>query len=102
MASNEPRERRKARDRDRAREVDRERSRQRAAERIARGTCSKCGRAPAAPGRRRCEPCLEKQKDASYYTSLFWEREGSGIGCRRVSHRPGCLVGGFSGISYRQ
>ena len=33
---------------------------------------------------------------------LFWEREGSGIGCRRVSHRPGCLVGGVSGISYRQ
>lgn len=46
--------------------------------------------------------CLVERKDASYYTSLFWEREGSGIGCRRVSHRPGCLVGRFSGISYRQ
>ena len=70
--------------------------------RRAAGLCLKCGKGPPAPERTLCEPCLEKRKDASYYTSLFWEREGSGIGCRRVSHRPGCLVGGVSGISYRQ
>lgn len=43
---------------------DRERARQQAAERTARGVCTQCGRNPAAPGRRRCEPCLEKQRAA--------------------------------------
>ena len=45
-----------------ARARDRERCRPRAAERIALGLCSQCGRNPAAPDRRRCEPCLEKKR----------------------------------------
>ena len=33
-------------------------------ERLALGLCSQCGRNPAAPDRRRCEPCLEKRREA--------------------------------------
>ena len=47
-----------------ARAKDRERCRLRTAGRIALGLCSQCGRSPAAPDRRRCEPCLEKRRKA--------------------------------------
>ena len=47
-----------------ARAKDRERRRLRTVERLALGLCSQCGRNPAAPDRRRCEPCLEKRREA--------------------------------------
>ena len=40
----------------------RERGRPRIEERAALGSCVQCGRNPAAPDRRRCEPCLEKRR----------------------------------------
>ena len=43
---------------------ERERSAMRAAERAAKGTCSKCGQVPAAPRRRLCEACLAKRREA--------------------------------------
>ena len=45
-----------------ARAKDRERHRLRVEQRLALGLCSQCGRNPAAPNRRRCEPCLEKRR----------------------------------------
>ena len=47
-----------------ARARDRERCRRRNEERVALGLCTQCGRNPAAPDRRRCEPCLEKHRAA--------------------------------------
>ena len=47
-----------------ARTKDRERRRLRIEERAALGLCTQCGRIPAAPDRRRCEPCLEKRREA--------------------------------------
>ena len=47
-----------------ARAKDRERCRPSIEERIALGLCSQCRRNPAAPNRRRCEPCLEKRREA--------------------------------------
>ena len=52
------------RDPDRAKAYERERSRGERAERKAAGICTACGAAPAAPGRVRCEPCLEKRRAA--------------------------------------
>ena len=49
---------RHGRDRERARE--RRRHRRRTQERLAAGMCPKCGSAPPAPGRSKCEACLEK------------------------------------------
>ena len=50
------------RDMQRARAYDRERDRRVAEARRAEGICTSCGNAPAAPGRVRCEPCLEKHR----------------------------------------
>ena len=52
------------RDPEKARASERQRSRRRIAERIARGFCTKCGREPAAPARRLCEPCAGKRREA--------------------------------------
>ena len=46
----------------RARARERRRDRQRADERRAAGMCPKCGKAKPAPGRSKCEPCLEKAR----------------------------------------
>ncbi len=50
------------RDPARAREYERERSRGERAARQAEGTCTRCGKRPAADGRSSCEPCLEKRR----------------------------------------
>ncbi len=50
------------RDPAKAREYERERSRRLYAERIAAGTCTKCGTAPARQGRTTCESCAEKHR----------------------------------------
>ena len=50
------------RDPAKARAYERERSRREAAERDAAGICVRCGKAPAAPERTACEPCLEKRR----------------------------------------
>ena len=50
------------RDPARARAYERKRSRREAAERRAAGICVRCGKAPAAPDRTACEPCLEKRR----------------------------------------
>ena len=52
------------RDPARARRYKRRRSRREAAMRKAKGTCTRCGKAPAAPDRADCEPCLEKSRAA--------------------------------------
>jgi len=49
---------------DRAREYERGRSRKERAARQAEGTCSRCGKRPAAEGRSSCEPCLEKRRSS--------------------------------------
>ena len=48
----------------RANEYERERSRKERAARLADGTCTRCGKRPAANGRSSCEPCLEKRRAA--------------------------------------
>ena len=50
------------RDPEQAKQYERERSRRLHAERKAAGTCTKCGRAPARPGRTTCEPCAEQHR----------------------------------------
>ncbi|MDE0175587.1 MAG: hypothetical protein OYH76_10210 [Defluviicoccus sp.] len=50
------------RDPARARRYERERSRRERAARQAEGVCIRCGKAPAADGRKSCEPCLEKRR----------------------------------------
>ena len=50
------------RDPARARAHERKRSRQQAGERREAGLCIRCGAAPAADGRKSCEPCLEKRR----------------------------------------
>ena len=50
------------RDPARARAYERKRSRQQAGERREAGLCVRCGTAPAADGRKSCEPCLEKRR----------------------------------------
>ena len=52
------------RDPARAAEYERERSRRERAARVAEGTCTRCGKRPAAEGRSSCEPCLEKRRAA--------------------------------------
>ena len=52
------------RDSARANAYERERSRRRADERREAGLCVRCGIAPAADGRKSCEPCLEKRRAA--------------------------------------
>ena len=52
------------RDPARARACERERTRRQTAERLARGVCTRCGKRPAAPERKNCEPCIEKRRTA--------------------------------------
>ena len=52
------------RDPEREREYERERARRETAKRAAEGSCTRCGKHPAAPGRKSCEPCLEKHRTA--------------------------------------
>ena len=52
------------RDPARANEYDRERNRRERERRTALGLCIRCGKAPAAPDRASCEPCLEKRRAA--------------------------------------
>ncbi len=52
------------RDPARAKKYERGRARRETAERAARGSCTRCGKHPAAPGRKSCEPCLEKRRAA--------------------------------------
>ena len=87
------------RDPERCREFARDRSRRRDRARRDARTCTRCGTHPPIEGGTVCEPCREVRDYDSYCTSLFRWRVSSGTGCRRESHRPGCLVGGGSGIS---
>ena len=50
------------RDMARAREYERERAHRETEKQIALGICTRCGKNPAAPGRKSCEPCLEKRR----------------------------------------
>ena len=50
------------RDPARARAAERKRARRQADERRAAGICVRCGTAPAADGRKSCEPCLENRR----------------------------------------
>jgi len=50
------------RNRERARAYERERARRQAADRIARGVCTKCGANPAEPEYRLCSPCARKRR----------------------------------------
>ena len=50
------------RNRERAQAYERERARRQAADRIARGLCTKCGMHPAEPSRRLCSYCAEKRR----------------------------------------
>ena len=52
------------RDPSRAKEYERGRARRETAKRAARGSCTRCGKHPAMPGRKSCEPCLEKRRAA--------------------------------------
>ena len=52
------------RDPDQARAAGRKRTRRETAKRNTEGICTRCGKAPAAPGRASCEPCLEKRREA--------------------------------------
>ena len=52
------------RDPAKARDYERERARREMAKRAARGSCIRCGRHPAMPGRKSCVPCLEKRRAA--------------------------------------
>ena len=52
------------RDPARARARERERTRRQTDERLARGLCTRCGKRPAAPERKNCEPCIEKRRAA--------------------------------------
>ena len=45
-----------------SRAYERERSRQEREQRSVLGLCTRCGKAPAAPDRASCEPCLEKRR----------------------------------------
>ena len=50
------------RDRERARKYERKRSRKERTVRLAKGTCTRCGKRPVAEGRTSCEPCLDKRR----------------------------------------
>ena len=52
------------RDPARALACERERTRRQTAERLALGVCTRCGKRPAAPERKNCEPCIEKRRAA--------------------------------------
>ena len=60
-------EKKPRRDPERAKRYERERSRRQHAERRAAGICTKCGKAPARPGRTLCEPCAERHRARDRY-----------------------------------
>ena len=64
------------RDKKKARAYERARSRRQAAERIARGMCTKCGSNPVESGRRLCEPCAAKRRE--YDRSRYAEARNRG------------------------
>ena len=56
------------RDPERAKAYERGRARREVEAREADGRCIRCGKHPAAPGRKSCEPCLEKRRAADRAT----------------------------------
>ena len=64
------------RDRSKAREYERGRARHETAKRTALGLCIRCGERPPMPGRKSCEPCLEKRREADRARY----REGKALG----------------------
>ena len=70
------------RDPAKAREYERERSRRLYAERVAVGTCTKCGKAPARPDRTTCEPCAEKHRERDRERLVRAKAEGLPYGGR--------------------
>ena len=72
---------------DRGRSLDRERHRQRAANRIARGLCPRCGARPMAPKRRLCAECGEKKRTAERARYAAGKAAGKLYGGRCVSTR---------------
>ena len=73
--------------RDKRRALQRERHRQRAAERAALGLCTRCGTRAPAPGRRQCEPCRAKAREAERARYAAGKRAGKLYGGRRVATR---------------
>ena len=74
-------------DPDKGRALDRERHRRRAAERIARGLCPRCGVRPMAPERRLCAECGEKKRRAERARYAAGKAAGKLYGGRRVVTR---------------
>lgn len=74
-------------DPDRGRLLDRERHRRRAANRIARGLCPKCGVRPMAPERRLCAECGEKKRVAERARYAAGKAAGKLYGGRCVKTR---------------
>ena len=69
---------------------DRERWHLRASERKSRGACQSCGIAALAPGRTRCEPCLEKRRvaDRERHRKRTAARIAAGTCVRCGKHAP--------------
>ncbi len=65
------------RDTARAKEYERRRARRETAKRAARGSCARCGKHPAMPGRKSCEPCLEKRR-APTAPATLWRGKAAG------------------------
>ena len=74
-------------DPDNGRALDRERHRRRAAERIARGLCPRCGVRPMAPERRLCAECGEKKRRAERARYAAGKAAGKLYGGRCVETR---------------
>ena len=68
------------RDPAREREYRREHTRRQADARKAEGLCTACGKAPAAPGRMSCEPCLEKRRASDRATYAAAKAAGKPYG----------------------
>ena len=74
-------------DSEKARAHDRERYRQLTAERLARGLCPKCGKAPPTPDRRLCVGCGENRRKAERDRYAKGKAEGRLYGGRDVEDR---------------
>ncbi|WP_428098037.1 hypothetical protein [Candidatus Rariloculus sp.] len=78
---------------EKARATERERYRLRTAERLARGLCPKCGRAPLEPERRLCAPCGEKRRESERARYAAAKAAGEIYGgrdanrCRRIARK---------------
>ena len=64
------------------RERYRLRQRQRHAARLASGVCTRCGATPPVPGRLKCEPCLQRQRDSDRVRRDRAKTEGKQYGGR--------------------